>query len=203
MKGNHFVNAFREIELYFCCLHPIPVGHHDDTLLKVACFWESNQRPQEFRDQDSNAVYLHPSRRRSPCRVSLRPYYLYRPESRSREKYQADFFDVLLDTVSGNVVNEPARSPEEPMKHAESDMGFPYEGQNQHHWFRPENKRAEVSSQGGKEGPIVLAVKDLLRLVGYLATSFKDSGIKAKATVAKCIGIVGPPVLDQRRVERA
>ena len=52
------------------------------------------------------------------------------------------------------------------MKHAESDMCPLNEGQNEGHGLDSEDIGAEMLSVGCKESPVVLAVKDLLSLVG-------------------------------------
>ena len=99
------------------------------------------------------------------CVACLGPYNLDRPESRSGEKDETDFFDIVLDNFP-IFTHEPVGCPKKPMIHAESDMCPLNEGQNEGHGLDTENIGAEMRSVGCKESPVVLAVKDLLGLVG-------------------------------------
>ena len=89
------------------------------------------------------------------------------------------------------------------MKHGKPDMCLPYEGQNQHHRFHLEEHRIEAVMLRGEEGPVIFAVKDFLGLPTHLVTSFKDPGLKGKATVAEGIGSVHQGGLDYGRLEGA
>ena len=99
------------------------------------------------------------------CVACFGPYNLDCSESRSGEKHETDFFDVVLDNLP-IFAHEPVGCPKKPMKHAESDMCPLNEGQNESHGLDTEDVGAEMLSVGCKESPVVLAVKDLLSLVG-------------------------------------
>ena len=93
------------------------------------------------------------------------PYDLDCSESGSGEKHETDLLDVVLDHLAIST-HEPVGGPKKEMKHAESDMCPLNEGQNEGQGLVSEDMGAEMLSVGCKESPIVLAVQDLLGLVG-------------------------------------